>query len=117
MVHRLRQLLLVLIAFAFIGGNSLQFARSAEYGAPMMMAGMPCDMMTHAGMQGHDPIPPCGGMTSNCKQIGCVADVALPARAVALDLAVGFCTVDYWSAWSNLADFTREPEPFPPRTV
>lgn len=118
MVLRLRQLLLVLIAFAFIGGTPSQVARSAESAVPMMMAGMPCDMMTsHAGMREDKPMSPCKGMSSDCKQMGCVADAALPARTVNLDIAVAFSDVDYWSAWSRLADFVREPEPLPPRTI
>ena len=119
MVHRLRQILLVLIAFAFIGGTSSQLAHSAEYAAPMMTAGMPCDMMmSHAGMPDEKPLPPCKGMTPDCiKQMGCVTDAALPARTVNLDIAVHFSNVDYWSAWSTLADFVREPEPLPPRTI
>ncbi|WP_428375592.1 hypothetical protein [Lichenicoccus sp.] len=119
MVHRLRQLLLVLIAFAFIGGTSSQLVRSAAYAAPMAMAGMPCDKtMSHAGMPNEKPMPPCKGMTPDCiKQMGCVTDAALPARAVSLDIAVRGSDVDYWSAWSKLADFVREPEPLPPRTV
>lgn len=119
MVHRLRQLLLVLIAFAFVGGTSSQLARSVEYAAPMVMAGMPCDMMmAHAGMQDEKPIPPCKGMTPDCiKQMGCVANAALPARMLNFDIAVHFSDVNYWSAWSKLADFAREPEPLPPRTV
>ncbi len=120
MVQRLRQLLLVLIAFAFIGGTSSQLARSAEYVAPMTISGMPCDMtvMSHAGMPDEKPMPPCKGMTPDCiKQMGCIADAALPARTVNLDIAVSFSDVDYWSAWSRLADFVREPEPLPPRTI
>ena len=119
MVHRLRQLLLVLIAFAFVGGTSAQLARSAEMAAPMTMAGMPCDMMmSHAGMHDDKPNSPCKGMTPDCiKQMGCVTDAALLARAVSLDVVAHYSDVDYWSAWSMLADFVREPEPLPPRTI
>lgn len=116
MVHRL----LLLIAFAFIGGTSSQLARAAEYAAgPMMMAGMPCDIMTpHAGMHDDKPMSPCKGMTPDCiKQMGCVTDAALPARTLSIYIAAQFSNVDYWSAWSTLADFVREPEPLPPRTV
>lgn len=119
MIHRLRQLLLVLIAFAFVGGTSSRLARSAEYAAPMAMAGMPCDMMmSHAGMQDDMPMPPCKGMTPDCiKQMGCVTDAAFPARTLSIDLAVHLSNVDYWSVSSTLADFVREPEPLPPRTA
>lgn len=119
MGHRLRQLLVVLIAFAFTGGTSSQLAHTAEYAAPSMMAGMPCDMMMpHAEMQDETPMPPCKGMTSDCiKQMGCVTDAALPVRTMDLDIAAGFSVVDYWSTWSTLADFVRQPEPLPPRTI
>ena len=119
MVHRLHQFLLVLIAFALIGGTSSQLARSAEYVAPIVMTGMPCDvMMPLAGRQDHKPIPPCKGMTPDCiKQMGCISDAALPARTMGLDVAKTFSEVDYWSAWHTLADFVREPEPLPPRTI
>ena len=118
MVHGLRRILLVLIAFAFIGGTSSQLAHSVEYAAPMTMAGMPCDMMmSHTGMRDGKPMSPCKSTNSDCKQMGCVADAAMPARTVNLDIAVSFSDVDYWSAWSRLADFVREPEPLPPRTA
>lgn len=119
MVHRMRQILLVLIAFAFIGGTWSQLARSTEYAAPIVMAGMPCDvMMSHAGMPDDKSIPPCKGMTPDCiKQMGCISDAALPARTVSLDIAVAFSDVDYWSARRKLAEFVRKPEPLPPRTI
>ena len=123
MTFRLRQFLLVLIAFAFLGGTSFQLARSAEHAAPMVMAGMPCDMMmSHAGMHDDKPRPPsngspCKGMTSDCIKMCCVTDAALSARMVHLDIALNFSHVDYWSAWTKLADFVREPEPLPPRTA
>ena len=119
MVHRLRQFLLVLIAFALIGGTSAQLARSAEYSAPMTMAGMPCDMMmSHADMPDDKPMSPCKGMTPDCiKHMGCMTDPALPVRAISLDVAAHYSDVDYWSAWSKLADFVRGPEPLPPRTI
>lgn len=119
MAHRLRSFLVVLIAFAFIGSTSSQPARSAGYVASMAMAGVPCDMMmSHAGMQGDKPVPPCKGMTSDClKQMGCVANAALPARTMSFDIAVQSSSVDYWSLWSKLVDFVPEPEPLPPRTI
>jgi hypothetical protein len=120
MVQRLRQLLLLLLAFAFIGGTSAQLARAAEYAAPMDVMSMPCDMttMSHAGMPDDQPMPPCKGLTPDCiKQMGCVTDAGLPARTISLDFAVHLSDVDYWSAWSSVDDFVREPEPLPPRTI
>jgi hypothetical protein len=43
MVHRL---LIVIVAFALVGGTSVQLIQSASFGASMVSAGMPCDMMT-----------------------------------------------------------------------
>lgn len=118
MVRKTRQLLLMLIAFAFIGGTSARLARPADDAAPMMMGGMPCAMMmSQPGIQHDSPTPPCKGMNADCKQICCVTDAALPTRTVNLDIAANFSSVDYWSAWSRLADFVPEPEPLPPRTI
>jgi hypothetical protein len=40
------RLMLALIAFAIVGGTTVQLAQSSQYAAPMAIAGMPCDMMT-----------------------------------------------------------------------
>ena len=119
MVCRVRQLLLMLTAFVFVGGASSQLARSAEYAAPMVMAGMPCGMMmSHEGMQGDRRMQPCKGMTSDCiKHMGCVTDAALPARSAGFHVAAHVSAIDYWPAWFELADFVRQPEPLPPRTI
>jgi hypothetical protein len=120
MIRVLRQLLFVLIAFAIVGGTTTQFAQSAQYAGPMTMAGMPCDMMmmSAAGADHGKPMAPCKGMTPDCiKQMGCVTDVALPARLVKDEFVAHFTTVDYWSALSKLAELIRTPEPLPPRTI
>lgn len=112
-----RHFLVVLVAFAIVGGMTSQLARSAEYG--MVAIGMPCDMMSAQAADDHaKPMGPCKTMTVDCiKQIGCVADVALPARFACLEVVAHHTSVDYWAAWSNLAGFVREPEPLPPRTT
>jgi hypothetical protein len=120
MIRVLRQLLFVLIAFAIVGGTTTQLAQSAQYAGPMTMAGMPCDMMmmSAAGGDHGRPMAPCRGMTPDCiKQMGCVTDVALPARLVNDEFVAHFTTVDYWSALSKLAELIRTPEPLPPRTI
>ena len=119
MLRLARRLLAVLVVFAIIGGPSVQLAQPAVYASPKTMADMPCDGMASMADAGHGtPMAPCKGMTPDCiKQMGCVADAALPARAMSLDVAVNFSDVDYWSAWSSMADFVREPEPLPPRTI
>ena len=119
MIRVLRQLLFVLIAFAIVGGTTTQLAQSAQYVEPMTMAGMPCDMMMSAAGADHGkPMAPCKSMTPDCiKQMGCVTDVALPARLVNDAFVAHFTTVDYWSALSKLAELSRPPEPLPPRTI
>jgi hypothetical protein len=115
MLRTLRQLLLVLIAFA-VAGAPMAHAAQSQYGSPMAMAGMPCDMMMDAGHA--KPQMPCKGLTPECvKQMGCITDIALPARLVGSETVVDFSTVDYWTASSTLAGLVRGPEPFPPRTI
>jgi hypothetical protein len=113
------RLLLVLIAFAVVGGPMGPVAQSAELMAPAGMADMPCDMtMPVASPDRGAPMAPCKGLTPDCiKQMGCVVNVALPARLVSADPAVVFSTVAYWSAVPQLAGLFREPEPLPPRTT
>jgi hypothetical protein len=115
-VHRF---MLVLIAFAIVGGTSVQLAQSAQYVAPVTMAGMPCDMMMPMADAGHGkPMLPCKGLTPDCiKQMGCLVAVALPARPAGTEFAVPFSMVDYWPAWSAMAGADRTPEPLPPRTT
>jgi hypothetical protein len=118
MLRVFRHLLFVLIAFAIVGGTTTQLAQSAQYAAPVTMAGMPCDMMMPAPDADHGkPMVPCKGMTPDCiKQMGGVTDVALPARLMSHEFAARFTTVDYWSALSKLAALNSPPEPLPPRT-
>jgi hypothetical protein len=114
-----RHFLFVLIAFAIVGGTTTQLAQSAQYAAPMTMAGMPCDMMMPAAGADHDkPMAPCKGMTPDCiKVMGCVTTAALSARFVSHEFAAKFTTVNYWTALSTLADLVSTPEPLPPRTI
>jgi hypothetical protein len=118
MLRILRRLLCVLIAFAIIG-ETTQLAQSAQYAAPMTMAGMPCDMVMPTADADHGkPMAPCKGMTPDCvKMMGCVADVAFPARLMSHEFAAHFTKVDYWSASSAMAALVHTPEPLPPRTI
>jgi hypothetical protein len=119
MIRILRHVLFVLITFAIVGGTTGQFAQSAQYATPMTMAGMPCDMVMPADGADHGkPMAPCKGMTPDCiKVMGCVTDVALPARLISHEFAAQFTTVNYWTAVSALADLVSTPEPLPPRTI
>jgi hypothetical protein len=97
MIRILRHVLFVLITFAIVGGTTGQLAQSAQYATPMA---------------------PCKGMTPDCiKVMGCVTDVALPARLISHEFAAQFTTVNYWTAVSALADLVSTPEPLPPRTI
>jgi hypothetical protein len=119
MLASAHHLLLVLIAFALVGGTAAQLAWSGEPATPTTMAGMPCDMMMSAVGSDHGkPTIPCKGMTPDCiKQMGCVIATALPVRLANGELAAHFSAVDYWSAWFKLAGLVRAPEPLPPRTT
>jgi hypothetical protein len=115
-VHRL---LLVLIAFAFVGGTTMKLAQAAQDVGPMTMACASGEMMMPSSNSEHEkPAIPCKGMTPDCvKQMGCVTDIALPAQ-LASDVVVWQShRIDYWSTWSALAGVVRVPEPLPPRTI
>jgi len=119
MLRFAHRLVLALIAFAIVGGTTVQLAQSSQYVAPTTMADVPCDMMMSMAGAGHgQPMAPCKGLTPDCvKQMGCVVDVALPARLASTDVTVPLSTVAYWSAWSAMAGLIHAPEPLPPRTA
>ena len=114
-----RRFLLMLVAFALVGGTTMQLARSAQYGAMMVTAGVPCDMaMPAPAAEKTKPMMPCKGITPDCiKQMGCAATAALPARLSSSGFAAHYSPVIYWTASSRLDGLAREPEPFPPRTT
>ncbi len=119
MVRFACRFLLVLIVFAVIGGPTLHLAQPPQFAPPVAMGDVPCDMMMPVADAGHGaPMVPCKGMTAGCiKQMGCVADVALPTRLAGTDVVLAFSPVAYWSARSLMAGVAREPEPLPPRTA
>jgi len=119
MLKAAHRFLLVLIAFAVIGGPAVQLAQPAAAMASMAMADMPCDMAMPMADVGHGaPMVPCKGLTSECiKQMGCVANVALPVRLADDNTVFAFGTVAYWSAWFEMIGVARTPEPLPPRTA
>ena len=114
-----RHLLAVFFAFAIIGGPSMNLAQSTGSAASMTMADMPCDTMASMADAGQGtPTAPCKGLTPGCmKQMGCVADVGLPARTALVGDAVTFSNVAYWTAGSVMAGVVRQPEHLPPRTA
>lgn len=107
----LRYCLAMLVGFAIVGGTTIQFARSAEYG--MVVAGMPCDQMMPAQVaDGHaKTMTPCKKMTGDCPMQLCgVADIALPAKTASLDMMVRHhLPLVYWANGQNLAALVREP--------
>jgi hypothetical protein len=114
------RILLVLIVFAVIGGPVVRLAQPpAASMAPMAMADMPCDMAMPVADAGHGaPMAPCKGMTPECiKQMGCVANAALPIWLVDDETTFAFSLVAYWSARSEMTGMAQEPEPLPPRTA
>ncbi len=114
-----QRFLLVLVAFAIVGGPTSQLAQAVQSPGPTAMADMPCDMVMPAADVGHGtPMAPCKGLTPDCtKQMGCTIDVALPVRLASGDVAVTFSAVAYWAAWPEMAGLVRRPGPFPPRTA
>ena len=115
------RLLLTLIVFAVSGWPTVQLAPTAVPVAQAVMADMPCDMAMPMADTGHGaPMAPCKGLTPECiKQMGCVANAALPVRLLDADAyaVFTFSPVTYWSGWSSMAGVAREPEPLPPRTA
>jgi hypothetical protein len=120
MTRLLRHLLLLLLAFALVGGTTSELARAAAYGPVAAMADMPCDMTMPTSASGSDatPVAPCKGMTADCiKQMGCVTVQALPVPFMTHETAVQYSAVDYWASFSKLVSLALEPEPLPPRTA
>ena len=111
------RMLLVLIVFAVIGGPVVQLAQPAAATASIVMADMPCDMAMPMADAGHGaPMAPCKGLTPECiKQMGCVANIALPARLADADTVFAFGPVAYWSVWFEMTGVVHQPEPLPPR--
>ena len=121
-------LLLVIIAFALVGGSSVQLAQSARFAASTALGGMPCARMmpvadAAAGQTMADdglgaPMAPCRGMIPDClKQMGCITDVGFPARLTVTEFSVPSIQVSYWHSRSSMAGLDRIPEPMPPRTI
>jgi hypothetical protein len=119
MLRVLRHILLLLVAFAVVGGTTSEFARAAQYSTVMVAAGMPCDMAMPASASGDTkPMAPCKGMTPDCiKQMGCLTVTGLPAHFLTYESTVQYSAINYWTATSELAGLDHEPEPLPPRTT
>lgn len=120
MLRVLRQILLALVAVAFVGGTTADLARAAETGPFMATMDAPCCMGMPMSASGGDakPMTPCKGLTADCiKQMACVTIDALPAHFTADVSAVQYAMIDYWSPLSELVSLDHQPEPQPPRTA
>ena len=111
--------LLVLIVFAVAGGPAVHLAQPPQFVPSMAMADVPCDMAMPMAEAGNPtPTVPCKGMTADCiKQMGCVADIALPIRMMGANVVLAFSPVAYWPTRSEIAGVAHEPEGLPPRTT
>jgi hypothetical protein len=122
MLRFLHRLLLVVTAFAFLGGATLQAMPVADAqiqtsGAGMAMAaGMPCehmDTMKRAGA----PLLPCKGMTADCiKQMGCIGFPDLPQASI-LATPVAYAAVDYGQFRQTSVGLSRKPDLDPPIAI
>jgi hypothetical protein len=119
MIWVFRRILFLLVAFALVSGTTAEFARAAQYVAPMTMDGMPCNMAMPMSVSGDTkPIAPCKGMTSDClKLMGCVTVTALPTRYTTQAIVVEYGVVGYPTFSSKLTGLDHRPDPFPPRTA
>jgi hypothetical protein len=120
------RLLLVIVAFALVGGTSVQLDQSARFAASMASAGSPCDMMTSMADattgqtmaddgQG-DPMAPCKGLTPECiKQMGCITNPGFPTRLTITGFMVRSIQVSYSFFRSAMAGLDRIPEVRPKR--
>src|ERR1035437_6930499 len=112
-----RRVLAVLVAFALVGGTTAQFAQSAQYVAPMTMAGMPCDMtMPMADAERGEPMIPGKGMASDCIKMCCMVVATLPARLASDEIVTHVSPVDYLPARAKLAGLGRRPGALSPPT-
>jgi hypothetical protein len=111
--------LLVLTAFAFFGGATLQ-AMPVEnrQGSHTMQVGIPCDQM--AGMM-QSPKPgtemPCKDIMPDCiKQMGCIGFPNLPTTHQ-LSTPVTYAVVRYHPLQQSVQGVSPEPDLFPPIAI
>ncbi|MEI9986960.1 MAG: hypothetical protein WDN69_29640 [Aliidongia sp.] len=120
MLRLLRHALFLLVAVAFVGGTTTNFARSAQYGSTLAGTAMPCDMAMPASASGDTKsMQPCKGIiTPDCiKLMGCVSVNALPVHFLTHESTIQYSEIDYWTSVSKLDSLDPEPEPLPPRTA
>jgi len=123
MLRFLHRFLLVVTAFAFLGGATLQSLPVADAqiqtsgAGAAMAAGMPCehmDAMKGAGA----PLLPCKGMTPDCiKQMGCIGFPDLPQGSALAAPVAYYAAVDYRNFQQRSDGLSRKPDLFPPIAI
>ncbi len=123
MLRLLHRLLLVVTAFAFLGGATLQAmpvtdAQVQTSGADRAMAaGMPCEHMDALKGAGA-PLLPCKAMTPDCiKQMGCIGFPDLPQASVLATPVAYYSAVDYRYFQQTSDGLSRKPDLFPPIAI
>ena len=115
----LHRLLMVLTAFAFLSGATLQAmpVDNAQIG-PATQANMPCDQMAGMMQNAHPGgQAPCKGVTPECiKQMGCIGIPSLPSGHT-LSTPVNYATIRYSQPQQRLQSVSLEPDLFPPIAV
>jgi hypothetical protein len=125
LVTALRQLLLALTAFAFLGGTTVQampFVQpdGAAKPAMAMTASGDCDQMD---MSTHDSSAktsmPCKSMTVDCLlKMGCSASaVSFAATSYIQPVPIAYSTVSYSRFFAARTGRSLTPDPFPPKTL
>ncbi len=113
-----RRILLLLVAFAIIGGTTSEGGTFGGIWRPHGHGGHAVRHGDAASIAGDTKPMPCKGMTADCiKQMGCVTATALPAPFLTHASTVRYSAVDYWTPVIRLAGLIHEPEPLPPRTI
>jgi hypothetical protein len=120
MLRFLHRFLLIVTAFAFLGGATLQAMPAADTqvqtsGADMAMAaGMPCEHMEAVKGAGV-PLLPCKGMTADCiKQMGCIGFPDLPQGSALAAPVTYYAAVDYRYFQQTSDGLSLKPDLFPP---
>jgi hypothetical protein len=114
----LRQILLLLVAFALVGGMTNDLAHAAP-DCVAMATTKPCDMPMPASASGDTkPMHSDKSAIPDCmKQMGCTAASILPARLQTQQVIERHGPIDYWMSTAELASLDHQPEPLPPRTI
>jgi hypothetical protein len=118
MVKLLRQLLVVLLAFAVTGAAPSRHAHASASEASMAIVAMGCCPAAAQPQAAIRCPEPASGMKTDCTDHACCVEGAvLPDRFAAGRPVVHNDVVAYWPAGLRLAGIASTPEPLPPRTI